>query len=321
MNHIFLSVASSPHIKDKRSTRSIMLDVLIALFPAVLMSLVYFGNRALWHYVLGIAVAVLSEYLWNHFMKKPQTIHDLSAAVTGCLLAMNVSPLTPVWVTALGAVFAIIIVKMIFGGIGQNFINPALAARAFMMASWPVYMTTFTNQLGPDAVAGPTLLSALRQGLEPGIGVRELLLGHPGGCLGETSALALLIGAAYLIFRRVIRWEPPLIYMLVAAGLCTLFAPDGLLQGNFLIQLFSGGLVLGACFMANDYSTSPMTRRGEIYYALGCAFLTFVIRRFGGYPEGVSYSILIMNLFVPLIDRWTIPVTFGKEARRGKKKA
>lgn len=318
MTNFYLSVSSSPHIKNKRSTRSIMADVLIALTPAMAMSMIYYGNKALWQLVACVSIAVLSEYFWNYFMKKEQTIHDLSAAVTGVLIALNLSPITPFWIGAIGSFFAIVIVKLLFGGIGQNFVNPALAARAFLMASWPVQMTTFIPS-DLDAVSGPTVMQALKMQLEPSIGIRELLLGHGGGCLGETSALALLIGAAYLVYRGVIRLELPIVYILTTGLLCTAFAPQGFFQGQFLYQVLGGGLLIGAFFMANDYTTSPMTRKGELIYAFCCGLLTFIIRRFGGYPEGVSYSILIMNLFVPLIDRFTVPRSFGEEAKHGKK--
>ena len=324
MNNYFLSVSSSPHIRSPRTTRSLMADVLIALAPAMVMAIVYYRFYALTKILVCVAVAVAAEYIWNFLMKREQTAGDLSAAVTGALIALNLSPLTPFWIGALGSVFAIIIVKMLFGGIGHNFLNPALAARAFLMASWPVQMTNFlsTGQdavtLSPaaaDAFSSATLMQAMRIDPDVHVNLQALFFGHTGGCLGETSAMAILIGAVYLIVRRVIHWEIPSIYVLGTGILCTAFSPNGFFQGNFLYQVLGGGLLLGACFMANDYTTSPMTRRGKIIYALACAFMTFVIRRFGGYPEGVSYSILIMNLFVPLIDRWTVPKVFGEEAK------
>lgn len=313
-----LTGGSSPHIKAPETTQSLMRDVLIALTPASAVSVYNYGWRALLLIFVAIAAAVLSEYLWNHFMKKTQTIGDLSAAVTGLLLALNVSSMVPWWMVAIGSVFAIVIVKMLFGGIGCNFINPALAARAMLMASWPVQMTSYIVS-GVDTVTSATPMSVYKQVIDSGtapfvLGSSEhwaLFLNQVGGCLGEASTLAILIGGLYLLVRKVITWQVPLIYILTAGVLGTLFSPEGFMQGDFLFQTMSGGLILGAFFMANDYTTSPMSIKGEVVFAFGCGALTFIIRRFGGYPEGVSYAILIMNLLVPLIDRFTAPRTFG----------
>ncbi len=315
---IILTGGSSPHIKAPETTQSLMRDVLIALTPASAVSVYNYGWRALLLIVISIATAVLSEYLWNRFMKKPQTVSDLSAAVTGLLLALNVSSMVPWWMIAIGSVFAIIIVKMLFGGIGCNFINPALAARALLMASWPVQMTSYVVK-GVDVLTSATPLSVYKQAVNAGLTPEvlsssdrlTLFLNQTGGCLGEASALALLLGGAYLLIRKVITWHVPVIYVLTVGVLGTLFSAEGFMQGDFFFQVLSGGLIIGAFFMANDYTTSPMTIKGEVIFALGCGALTFIIRRFGGYPEGVSYAILIMNLLVPLIDRFTAPKTFG----------
>lgn len=324
-NKLILTGGSSPHIRLETSTTTLMRDVLIALVPVSAVAVYNYGWRAAVLMVVAMAAAVLSEYLWNHFMKKPQTIGDLSAVVTGLLLALNVSSLVPWWMMVVGSAFAIIIVKMLFGGIGSNFINPALAARAMLMASWPVQMTTYVIK-GADIASSATPLSVHKQDIaqaavDAASGVThvaaempshlEFFLNQVGGCLGEASTLAVLLGGAYLLLRKVISWHIPVIYVVTASLLGTAFAPEGFMQGDFLFQVMSGGLMLGAFFMANDYTTSPMSIKGEVIFALGCGFLSFVIRRFGGYPEGVSYSILIMNLLVPLIDRFTAPKTFG----------
>lgn len=313
-----LTGGSSPHIRRETNTSTLMRDVLIALAPASLVSIYNYGWRAAVLIVVAMAAAVLSEYLWNHFMKKPQTIGDLSALVTGLLLALNVSSLVPWWMMVIGSAFAIIVVKMLFGGIGSNFINPALAARAMLMASWPVQMTSYVIK-GADAVSSATPLTVYKQEIAAGVtdvaaglpSHLELFINQIGGCLGEASTLAILLGGAYLLIRKVISWHIPVIYTLSAGLLGTMFSAEGFMQGDFLFQIMSGGLILGAFFMANDYTTSPMSIKGEVIFALGCGFLSFIIRRFGGYPEGVSYSILIMNLLVPLIDRFTAPRTFG----------
>lgn len=315
---IILTGGSSPHIKAPETTQSLMRDVLIALIPVSAVAVYNYGWRALLLIAVGIAAAVLSEYLWNHFMKKPQTVSDLSAAVTGLLLALNVSSMVPWWMLVIGSVFAIVIVKMLFGGIGCNFINPALAARAMLMASWPVQMTSYVVK-DVDILTSATPMSVYKQAINAGLTPEALtssdhltlFINQIGGCLGEASALAILIGGVYLLLRKVITWQVPLIYVLTAGALGTMFSPEGFMRGDFLFQTLSGGLMLGAFFMANDYTTSPMSIKGEVVFAFGCGALTFIIRRFGGYPEGVSYAILIMNLLVPLIDRFTAPKTFG----------
>ncbi len=315
---IILTGGSSPHIRLETTTGTMMRDVLIALVPVSGVAIYNYGWNAAILMFVAMTSAILSEYLWNHFMKKPQTIGDMSALVTGLLLALNVSSLVPWWMMIVGSVFAIVIVKMLFGGIGSNFMNPALAARALLMASWPVQMTSYIVK-GVDAASSATPLTVYKQGVAQGVvdaanvlpSQMDMFLNQVGGCLGEASKLAILIGGAYLLYRQVISWHIPLIFTLTAATLSTLFSAEGFMQGDFLFQVLSGGLLLGAFFMANDYATSPMSIKGEVIYAIGCGFLSFIIRRFGGYPEGVSYAILIMNLVVPLIDRFTAPKIFG----------
>jgi electron transport complex protein RnfD len=312
---ISLIAGSSPHIRSGKSTRGIMLDVIIALLPAAISSVIFFKIWAAMLMLVTVASCVAAEYAWCRITKKENTISDLSAIVTGLLLAFNLPPSTPLWMAAIGGVFAIIIAKQLFGGLGHNFINPALAARAFMMASWPTQMTAWQKP-GWDAVSSATPLEILKKGSEaagePLPKLWDMFAGSIGGCIGETSALALLIGAAYLLVRRVISPELPLAFI-GTVGFMTwmLGGSDGLFTGNFVYHISAGGLILGAFFMATDYTTSPVTFRGRIIMGVGCGLLTSVIRLYGGYPEGVSYSILLMNIVVPVIDRYMIPKSFG----------
>lgn len=315
---INLIAGSSPHIKSGESTQKIMRDVIIALIPALLASFYYFKVQAAMLVLVTVTSCVLAEYIWNRIAKKPNTIGDLSAVVTGILLAFNLSPAVPVWIAAIGGFFAIIIVKQLFGGLGHNFVNPALAARAFMMASWPVQMTTWQLP-GWDAVSTATPLALIKKGSEA-VGtlprISDLFLGNIGGTIGETSALALLIGAAYLLVRRVITPELPLSYIATVGLMTWMLGGESLFTGNFIYHILSGGLILGAFFMATDYVTSPVTFIGRIIMGVGCGLMTSIIRLYGGYPEGVSYSILLMNLVVPMIDRYLIPKSFGGGAAK-----
>lgn len=299
-----LKISSSPHIKSKDSVDRIMLDVIIALVPAGLFSIYYFGLKALVIMLLCIASCVAAEFVWQKATKQTVTITDLSAVVTGLLLAYNLPVNVPIWIPIIGGIFAIIIVKQIFGGLGQNFMNPALAARAFLLTSWAGHMTNFAI----DGVSSATPLSMISTG-EAGLpAITNLIFGTIGGSLGETSAILLLLGGIYLIARKVISWKIPVTYIL------TVFLLTYLVGGNGLYEIFAGGLFLGAIFMATDYSTTPMTAKGHFIFALGCGVLTVVIRRFAGLPEGVSYAIILMNLAVPLIDRYTRPRAFGEVA-------
>jgi electron transport complex protein RnfD len=308
-----LLVGSSPHIKSGESTQKIMRDVIIALIPAAVASVYFFKVSAAMLILATVLSCVLSEYAWNKIAKKPNTVSDLSAVVTGMLLAFNLSPAVPVWIAVIGGVFAIIIAKQLFGGLGHNFINPALAARAFMMASWPVQMTTWRLP-GWDAISTATPLALLKKGGEVSGQMPDLwdiFIGNTGGTIGETSALALLIGALYLLVRKVITIELPIAFI-GSVGLMTwIFGGSEPFTGDFIRHILSGGLILGAFFMATDYTTSPVTFKGRIVMGIGCGLLTSVIRLFGGYPEGVSYSILLMNLTVPMIDRYLMPKRFG----------
>ena len=306
----FYTGASSPHIRPENvSIPIIMRDVLIALVPAGIAAIWFFGLKAANLMALGMLACILSEALWQKMAGAKITVEDGSAAVTGLLLALNLPPDAPWWIPLVGGVFAMIVVKQFFGGLGQNIMNPALAARAFLLASWPVQMTRWSV----DGVSGATALELLKnpeiEGVLPSLG--EAFLGHLGGCIGETSALALLLGGAYLLYRRVITWHIPTIYIGTVMSLTFFLGREGFFSANPFYEACLGGLFLGAFFMATDYATSPMTKRGEMIFALGCGVLTTVIRLYGGYAEGVSYSILIMNLLVPLIDRFVVPRPFG----------
>lgn len=314
-----LTIASSPHAHSPVTTPVIMRDVLIALTPALLGSCYVFGFRALMVTLVSMAACVFFEWAYCKLMKKPSSVYDGSALVTGMLLAF-VCPVTiPYWTIILGDLFAIVLVKQLFGGIGCNFVNPALAGRAFLF-SWPVLMSNwvkpgFANAAGilstADVVTGATPLSAMHQGAMPDVKLLDLFLGNVGGCLGETSALLLLIGFAYLLIRKVVRPLIPLAYIGTVAVLTFLFP-----QGNdrlmwMAYQVLSGGLLLGALFMATDYVTSPVTDLGKLIFGFGCGVITVLIRYFGGYSEGVSYAILVMNACVVLLDKVGHPVKFG----------
>ena len=323
-----LTISSSPHVHSPVTTQTIMRDVLIALTPALVGSIYFFGTRALLVTLVSVAACVLFEWAWCRLMKQHSKIYDLSAVVTGVLLAFVCPPTIPYWMIIIGDAFAILLVKMLFGGIGKNFVNPALAGRAFMF-SWPAAMSTwvkvgFENAAASfgsaDVVTAATPLSFMHQGQMPDVSILDAFLGNVGGCIGETSALLLLIGLVYLLARKVLTLRIPLAYIGTVAVLSFLFP-----QGNnnlqwMAYQLFTGGLMLGAIFMATDYVTSPVTRLGQIVYGIGCGVLTIVIRYFGGYNEGVSYAILIMNCCVVLLDRIGRPAKFGAPKKEAAKK-
>ena len=305
-------VSSSPHIRSGETTQKIMLDVIIALMPALLAGVFYFGLNALTLTAVAVAFAVATEAVMQKILGKPVTVNDLSAVVTGILIAFNVPVTLPLWMVAVGSIFAIAIAKQCFGGLGYNFINPALAARAMLLASWPVRMTGWVAP-GADAVSTATPLAILKGGEAAGQalpGLWDMFIGNIGGCIGETSVLALIIGGAYLLYRRVISYRIPLVYIATVAVHSFLFG--GFDADTMIYNILAGGLFLGAIFMATDYSTSPMSPKGQIIFAIGCGFLTSLIRFYGGYPEGVSYSILIMNVATPLIDKYTMPRKFGE---------
>lgn len=297
-----LTVSSSPHIKRPDTTRGIMSDVVIALAPAATYGCILFGLRALAVLITCVGVAVLSEFLWNKALKKPNTIKDMSSVVTGLLLGMNLPPTLPLWQAAIGSVAAIIVVKQMFGGLGHNFANPAIAARIMLLVSFPAAMTRFTEPVS-DAVTSATPLA----GTAGALSFKTLFFGMHAGSIGETSAFLLLVGGMYLVIRRVITPVIPVCFIGTVALL-------SLITGeNVMLSVFGGGLILGAVFMATDYTTSPTTPLGKAVFAVGCGIITFVIRKFGSLPEGVSYSILLMNILVPHINRFTLSKPFGFE--------
>ena len=326
-----LIATSSPHIRGSETTQGIMKDVIIAMLPALAYACFNFGLRALALTAVSVAGCVFFEWLYRKVMKKPQSFQDLSAVVTGMLLAF-VSPVQiPYWMILIGDAFAIIIVKQLFGGIGKNFVNPALAGRAVLLASYAGSMTTWVDPAmskaalfgsNADIVTAATPLAYMK-GTDPAplaegfanltgtYGVKEMFLGQIGGSLGEVSALMLIIGGVYLIWRKVINWQTPVAYIGTVAVLTFLFPKAGSGVEWMLYSIFGGGLMLGAFFMATDYATSPVTRKGQLIFGVGCGLFTVLIRYFGSYNEGVCYSIMVMNLCVALIDKYTRPIRFG----------
>lgn len=324
-----LLVSPSPHVHAPVSTKSLMRDVVIALLPAVIVSVVFYGLGEIVVLATSVISCVLIEYLITRFLlKKPSTICDYSAAVTGILLALNLPYTTPWWVVFIGALFAIGVVKMTFGGLGQNIFNPAIAGRVFLLVSFPSYMTNWQmpqGLFGVDAVTGPTPLGMITEGLAKGLPVPEImsanglsysqmLFANLGGSVGEISALALLAGFVYLLVRRVIKPHITLSIWGTVAAVSLIFwlvNPDRFTDPVF--NLLTGGMILGSCFMATDYVTSPMTVKGGIVYGIGIGFITLMIRYFGSYPEGMSFAILIMNSVVPLINMWFHQKKYGRK--------
>ena len=312
-----LIVSSSPHIRTPRSTRVIMLDVLIALAPAFVASIIFFGWRPIMLVAISACSAVLFEFAYRKLLKKSDTYGDLSAAVTGVLLAFCLPPTAPWWLPIIGSFFAIVIVKQLFGGIGKNFLNPALAGRAFLLASYAVLMTSWmpTNFQHVDAATYATPMASLSGGALSGVSLGAMLIGNVGGSIGEISAAALLLGGAYLVYRKVISLRIPCAFIGTVAVVTLIFSRGNPHLTWMLQNVFSGGLLLGAIFMATDYCTSPVTPKGQIIFGVGCGLLTVLIRYFGSYPEGVSYAILIMNLTVWMIDKNTAPRRFGTQPK------
>ena len=314
-----LLVTSSPHLRCAGSTRRIMADVVIGLVPACAAGIYFFGARVIAVIAASVISCVVSEHMVRTLMRKESTISDLSAVVTGVLLALNLSPTIPLWIAAVGGIIAIVIVKQFFGGIGQNFMNPALAARVFLVVSWPAQMTNWIKPGQLDGVSSATPLALIKKGKEIiSISIPsywDLFIGNVGGCIGETSAAALLIGAAYLFYRRVITPEIPFAFIGTVAIFTWIFGGHSLFAGDFIYHVLAGGLILGAFFMATDYSTSPVTSKGRLIMGAGCGLLVSVIRLYTNYPEGVSFAIILMNIAVPLIDRFTVPKSFGGEKK------
>lgn len=301
------NVSSSPHIRDRITSSNIMLMVVIALLPATFFGIWNFRKEGAWLLVIvTVAAAVLSEYIWEKLMHKPVTIGDLSAVVTGLLLALNLPPTLPLWMGALGSVFAIIVVKQLFGGLGQNFMNPALAARCFLLICFAGRMTYFVY----DGVTGPTPLAELKAG--QAVNTMDMLIGNIRGTIGETSVIAIMIGAMFLLLTGVIDLDIPASYLVSFVAFIVIFGGHGFDPQYITAHLCGGGLMLGVWFMATDYVTSPITLTGKIIYGICMGLLTGLFRIFGGSAEGVSYAIIISNLLVPLIEKITLPKPFGK---------
>lgn len=317
-------VSASPHTRSPITTRNIMWDVLIALIPASLFGIFNFGVNALLVILTSITACVLTEYIYCRLMKKPISTGDYSAAVTGLLLALNLPANMPIWMVTVGGVFAVLIVKMLYGGIGQNFMNPALAARVFLLISFPARMTDFAvaqiasptvkdylnhGAIALDGVSGATPLAAIKAG--ESVDLFKMLVGNIGGTIGETSAIALLIGAAYLVLRKVISLRIPLTYVLTTVVFVLIFGGQGFDIEFLLGHVLGGGLLLGAFFMATDYSTSPTTPKGKIAFGIFLGLMTGIFRILSKSSEGVSYAIVLGNMIVPLINRATLPKPFG----------
>lgn len=324
---------SSPHYRSGETVRTVMSDVVIAMLPILVGAMIFFGPRALTLTLVSVGSCLAFETLYCKIVKKKNTIHDCSAIVTGMLLAFNLPVSVPYWIPIIGALFAIVVVKMLFGGLGKNIVNPALAARAFLF-SWPTLMTTFTKPfVSPslpvfsdpvftngqplsdymDSISTATPLKSLKSGVLSDSSVFDMFIGNTGGCLGEVSAALILLGAIYLICRKVITWHIPVSYIGTVAVITFFFPLTGTpFDVDFMLQsIFSGGLFLGAFFMATDYTTSPVTSKGRIIFGIGCGLITVFLRYYSGYSEGVSYAILLMNMLVLPIDKLTKPKRYG----------
>ena len=319
-----LNVSASPHVRSKDSTSSIMRDVVIAMIPATVVGVVNafvnmgasVGINAVLIIVVSIAASILAEYVYEKIVKRPITIGDYSAAVTGLILALNMPPYIAPWIPALGCVFAIIIVKQLFGGLGQNFMNPALAGRCFLLISFAGPMTTFFA----DGVSAATPLAVLKNegvaAMTSQYSMISMATGMTPGTIGETSAIALLIGAAYMLYKKVISWRIPVTYIATVAVFALIFGSEGMFNFEYMLaHVLGGGLIFGAFFMATDYVTSPITPLGQIVFGVCRGLLTGIFRIFGGSAEGVSYAIIFCNMLVPLIEKFTMPVPFGKEKK------
>jgi len=310
MKENLCKIHCSPHIHSSETTSRIMLYVIISLLPAMAGSVYFFGFYVFKVIFVSIISCFLSELLFQILMKKEIRIYDGSAIVTGILFAFVLPPRIPLWIVALGGFLAIFLVKELFGGIGFNIFNPALTARAILLASYPVEMTKFINVFDYriDAITSPTPLFIMKENInQPLPSLWQMFIGNHPGCIGETSTILLLLGAIFLLSKKVITWHIPVSYILTVAILSLIF------KEKVFYQIMGGGLILGAFFMATDYVTSPITRKGKIIFGIGCGIITFLIRKAGGYPEGVCYSILFMNMLVPVINRYTIPKKFGSK--------
>ena len=316
-----LRISTGPHVLTKESTQTLMLDVLIALAPVTVAGVYLFGMKAVWVLCVSVISAILSEFLWQKLMKKKSTLSDLSAVVTGLILGLNLPSGAPLWMAAVGSAVSVILVKQLFGGIGHNFMNPAMFGRAFLLASWPARMTSFllperllgSSQaaFGIDAASGATPLVPQKLGITPDIALSDLFLGNIPGSIGEVCKIAIIIGFVYLLVVKVISWHIPVFFV----GTVALFT--WLIGGDPLVAVLSGGVMFGAVFMATDYATNPMLKLGQSIFAVGCGAMVVIIRSWGNYPEGVTYAILFMNCVTPLIDRFTSRRVYGTVKKHG----
>ena len=325
----FLKVSSSPHMRHEDSTKVIMFDVLIALCPALIWAIYLFGYRALVITLVSVASSVFFEFVYRLIAKKSITVGDFSAAVTGMLLAFTLPVSVPLWVPVLGSFFAIVIVKQLYGGLGKNVVNPALAARVFLFLAFPTEMATYTKPYAklplfstpdiadPDIIAGATPLANINQGDFTSLDKIDLIFGNTAGCIGEVSALLLIIGGVYLLVRKIITWHIPVSFLATVAVVSYITGADPV--QSVICHLLTGGLMIGAFFMATDYVTSPVSPKGRIIYGIGCGLITMFIRLCGGYPEGVSFAILVMNCLAWYIDKFTRPKVFGGGKQNEKK--
>lgn len=310
-------VSSSPHLRDSVNTKKIMLDVIIALIPAMVFSIYYFGMDALRIIIISVLTCILCEFVIRKIFNRENTTYDLSAVVTGILLALNFSAAVPFWIPIIGGIIAIILVKQLFGGIGANFLNPALAARVMLFISWPRALNTWVKP-HIDMVTSATPLELIKSSNITELpSYNDLFIGNVAGCIGETSVFALLLGGIYLLYKKVISYHIPFYYIISVGLVSWIFGGNQLFNGDYMYHILSGGLFLGAIYMATDYSTSPMTKNGKIIMGVGCGILTAIIRLYTPLPEGVSFAILFMNLFVPLIDRYFVPKSFGGAINNG----
>ena len=326
-----LIASSSPHIRSNENTRSIMLDVIIAMLPALVWAVYNFGFKALLSVAVSVVACLFWEWLYRKLLKKPQSIGDLSAVVTGMLLAFVCPPDAAWWMLIIGSFFSIVVVKQLYGGIGCNFLNPALAGRAVLLASYATAMTTWTLPTSKidTVVSTATPLQIMKEGtvekfaeLTSNYSVADMFIGRVGGSLGEVSALALLLGGAWLLIRKVISWHTPVAFIGTVAIVTLISAPAGIDGVQYMLyNVFGGGLMLGAFFMATDYATSPVTKPGQLIFGIGCGLITCFIRRFGSYPEGVCYSILIMNCTTWLLDKYIRPTIYGAVKKEKKEAA
>ena len=325
-----LIVSASPHVRSDETTQSLMANVIVALCPCVVASAIIFGVRALLVTAVSVVACVAFEWLYCKLLKKPNPIGDLSAVVTGILLSFVCPVDLPWWVIIIGAFFSIVVVKQLYGGIGCNFLNPALAGRAFLLASYATAMTTWAiPKIRPDVTSAATPMAIMKEGTEEAFttlmsnySIGDMFIGKVGGSLGEVSALCLLVGGIYLLIRKVISWQIPVAYIGTVAILTLIAAPAGMDNVQYMLyNVFGGGLMLGAIFMATDYATSPVTKPGQLIFGIGCGLLTCFIRRFGSYPEGVCYSILIMNCTTWLLDKYIRPTIYGAVKKEKKEAA